>query len=137
MKLKIYQNELDVSEFIEKDYECLLKEWMQIREHFPLARLYKDSVCVQNDVTPKTRQDALDLLNADANYFVVCHAGDPLTAVIVAAAVISIGVAVYTYMNMPKVETADTSGSTNNSLSQRQNKHRVNQRINDQYGGNY
>lgn len=133
MKLKIYQNELDASEFIEKDYECLLKEWMQIREQYPLARLYKDSVCVQNDVTPKTRQDALDLLNADADYFVVCHAGDPLTAAIVAA-VISIGMAVYTYLNMPKPETAETGGSSNNSLSQRQNKHRVNQRINDQYG---
>lgn len=133
MKLKIYQNELDVSEFIEKDYECLLKEWMQIREQFPLARLYKDSVCAQNDVTPKTKQEALDLINADADYFVVCHAGDPLTAAIVAA-VISIGMAVYTYLNMPKPETADTSGSSNNSLSQRQNKHRVNQRINDQYG---
>ena len=88
---------------------------------------------MQNDVTPKTRQDALDLLNADADYFVVCHAGDPLTAAIVAA-VISVAVAVYTYLNMPKPETADTSGSSNNSLSQRQNKHRVNQRINDQYG---
>jgi hypothetical protein len=135
MKLKIYQNELDVSEFIEKDYECLLKEWMQIREHFPLARLYKDSVCAQNDVTPKTRQDALDLLNADADYFVVCHAGAALPAwAIWAALAASVAVSVYTYMNMPKVETAETGGSSNNSLSQRQNKHRVNQRINDQYG---
>jgi len=136
MKLKIYQNELDVSEFIEKDYECLLKEWMQIREYFPLARLYKDSVCVQNDVTPKTRQDALDLLNADADYFVVCHAGAALPAwALWAALAASVAVSVYTYMNMPKVEaSADTSGSGNNSLGQRQNKHRVNQRINDQYG---
>lgn len=136
MKLKIYQNELDVSEFIEKDYECLLKEWMQIREQFPLARLYKDSVCVQNDVTPKTRQDALDLLNADADYFVVCHAGAALPAwAIWAALAVSVAVSVYAYMNMPKVEaSAETGGSSNNSLSQRQNKHRVNQRINDQYG---
>ena len=136
MKLKIYQNELDVSEFIEKDYECLLKEWMQIREQFPLARLYKDSVCVQNDVTPKTRQDALDLLNADADYFVVCHAGAALPAwAIWAALAVSVAVSVYAYMNMPKVNTgAESSGSSNNSLSQRQNKHRVNQRINDQYG---
>ncbi|MCE1272433.1 MAG: hypothetical protein LWW88_12940 [Acinetobacter sp.] len=136
MKLKIYQNELDVSEFIEKDYECLLKEWMQIREQFPLARLYKDSVCVQNDVTPKTRQDALDLLNADADYFVVCHAGAALPAwAIWAALAVSVAVSVYAYMNMPKVNTgAESSGSSNNSLSQRQNKHRANQRINDQYG---
>ncbi len=133
MKLKIYQNELDASEFIEKDYECLLKEWMQIREQYPLARLYKDSVCIQNDVTPKTRQDALDLINADADYFVVCHAGDPLTAMIIAA-VISVAVAVYTYMNMPKLDSAESSGSSNNSLAQRQNKHRVNQRVPDIYG---
>lgn len=134
MKLKIYQNELDVSEFIEKDYECLLKEWMQIREQYPLARLYKDSVCVQNDVTPKTKQEALDLINADADYFVVCHAGDPLTAAIIAT-VISVAVSVYTYLNMPKANVgSESSGSSNNSLANRQNKHRVNQRINDQYG---
>lgn len=124
MKLKIYQNELDVSEFIEKDYECLLKEWMQIREQYPLARLYKDSVCVQNDVTPKTKQDALDLLHADADYFVVCHAKGltPVEWFMVISAVLSVGVAVYTYMNMPKVDSVESSGSSNNSLSQRQNK---------------
>ena len=136
MKLKIYQNELDASEFIEKDYECLLKEWMQIREQYPLARLYKDSVCVQNDVTPKTKQDALDLLNADADYFVVCHAGAALPAwAIWAAFAASVAVSVYTYMNMPKAKVgSESSGSSNNSLAQRQNKHRVNQRVPDIYG---
>ena len=65
MKLHIYHNELDALECIEKDYECLLKEWMSVREQYPNARLYQDSICAKNDVTPKTKAEALALLDAD------------------------------------------------------------------------
>ena len=59
MKLRIYQNELDSTEYIEHEYECLLKEWMQIREQYPDARLYKDCICIKNDVTPTIYRDIL------------------------------------------------------------------------------
>lgn len=133
MKLRIYPNELDPTEFNEKEYECLLKDWMSIREEYPEARLYKDSICAQNDVTPKTKEEALQLLHADGDYFVLCHAGDPLTIFLVVVTVLSAALAIYTYMNMPEIPD-QASGSGNNSLASRQNKHRTSERAPDIYG---
>lgn len=133
MKLRIYPNELDPLEFSEKEYECLLKDWMSIREEYPKARLYKDSICAQNDVTPKTKEEALQLLHADGDYLVLCHAGEPLTIFLVVTAVLSAALAIYTYMNMPEIPD-QASGSGNNSLASRQNKHRTSERTPDIYG---
>ncbi len=133
MKLRIYPNELDPTEFNEKEYECLLKDWMSIREEYPEARLYKDSICAHNDVTPKTKEEALQLLHADGDYFVLCHAGDALTIFLVAVTVLSAALAIYTYMNMPEIPD-QASGSGNNSLASRQNKHRTSERVPDIYG---
>jgi len=133
MKLRIYTNELDPTEFNEKEYECLLKDWLNIREEYPEARLYKDSICAQNDVTPKTKEEALQLLHADGDYFVLCHAGDAFTIFLVAVTVLSAALAIYTYMNMPEIPD-QASGSGNNSLASRQNKHRTSERVPDIYG---
>lgn len=133
MKLRIYPNELDPTEFNEKEYECLLKDWMNIREEYPEARLYKDSICAQNDVTPKTKEEALQLLHADGDYFVLCHAGTPFEIFLVVVTVLSAALAIYTYMNMPEIPD-QASGSGNNSLASRQNKHRTSERVPDIYG---
>lgn len=133
MKLRIYPNELDPLEFSEKEYECLLKDWMNIREEYPEARLYKDSICAQNDVTPKTKEEALRLLHADGDYFVLCHAGTPFEIFLVVVTVLSAALAIYTYMNMPEIPD-QASGSGNNSLASRQNKHRTSERVPDIYG---
>ncbi|WP_201627417.1 host specificity factor TipJ family phage tail protein [Psychrobacter immobilis] len=134
MMLKIFHNELDASEFAEHFYTCLLTEWIAVREQYPQARLYKGTICVQNDITPKTKLDAWALKDVTGDYQVLCHAGTPLAFGIIAA-VISVGAAVYTYMNMPEMNAPqDIAGSPNNSLAQRQNKHRVNERAPDIYG---
>lgn len=134
MMLKIFHNELDASEFAEHFYTCLLTEWIAVREQYPQARLYKSTICVQNDITPKTKLDAWALKDVTGDYQILCHAGTPLAFGIIAA-VISVGVAVYTYMNMPEMNAPqDIAGSPNNSLAQRQNKHRVNERAPDIYG---
>lgn len=133
MKLRIYPNELNPLEFSEKEYDCLLKDWMNIREEYPEARLYKDSICAQNDVTPKTKEEALQLLHADGDYFVLCHAGTPFEIFLVVVTVLSAALAIYTYMNMPEIPD-QASGSGNNSLASRQNKHRTSERVPDIYG---
>lgn len=133
MKLRTYHNELDPTEYSEKEYECLLKDWLNIREKYPEARLYKDSICAQNDVTPKTKEEALQLLHADGDYFVLCHAGTPFEIFLVVVTVLSAALAVYTYMNMPEIPD-QASGSGNNSLASRQNKHRTSERVPDIYG---
>ena len=133
MKLRIYPNELNPTEFSEKEYECLLKDWLNIREEYPEARLYKDSICAQNDVTPKTKEEALQLLHADGDYFVLCHAGTPFEIFLVVVTVLSAALAIYTYMNMPEIPD-QASGSGNNSLASRQNKHRTSERVPDIYG---
>ena len=133
MKLRIYPNELDPTEYSEKEYDCLLKDWLNIREEYPEARLYKDSICAQNDVTPKTKEEAIQLLHADGDYFVLCHAGTPFEIFLVVVTVLSAALAVYTYMNMPEIPD-QASGSGNNSLASRQNKHRTSERAPDIYG---
>lgn len=134
MKLRIYPNELDPTEYSEKEYDCLLKDWLNIREEYPEARLYKDSICAQNDVTPKTKEEAIQLLHADGDYFVLCHAGTPFEIFLVVVTVLSAALAVYTYMNMPEITDQQASGSGNNSLASRQNKHRTSERAPDAYG---
>lgn len=132
--LRIFPNPLDASEVIERSYTCLLAEWLAIREKYPTARLYKDVICVQNDVTPKTREQAWALREANGLYQVVCHAQAPAVMGIVAA-VLAVATAVYTYLNMPEMpKEASVSGSPNNSLAQRQNKHRIGGRVPDNYG---
>lgn len=134
MRLKIFYNELDATEFSDQPYECLLSEWMRIREQYPAARLYKGSICQANDATPKTKAQALKLLDADDDYQVLCHAGDPIT-IAIASLVLSVGMAIYSYLNMPKIDPAtQATGSNNNSLANRQNKHRTGQRVPDIYG---
>lgn len=134
MTLKIFHNELDASECTDRCFDCLLTEWMEVREEYPAARLYSGAICVQNDITPKTKLEAWALKDVTGDYQVLCHAGEPTTLLLIAA-VISIGSAIYTYMNMPEMSTPqDTSGSPNNSLAQRQNKHRVGERSPDIYG---
>ena len=133
--LRIFTNPLDVSESETREYQCLLTEWLAIREQYPTARLYKDAICAQNDVTPKTKEQAWALKDASGLYQIVCHAGDPGT-IMIAAAILSVATAVYTYMNMPKPpkDLGGVNGSTNNSLAQRQNQHRVGGRVPDIYG---
>lgn len=133
--LRIFPNQLDASEVVERKYTCLLTEWLAIREQYPTARLYKDVICVQNDITPKTREQAWALREAKGLYQVVCHAQAPAVIGIVAA-VLSVATAVYTYLNMPESpkDPQGVSGSPNNSLAQRQNKHRVGGRVPDNYG---
>lgn len=133
--LKIFTNPLDATESVTREYQCLLTEWLAIREQYPTARLYKDAICAQNDVTPKTKEQAWALKDANGLYQVVCHAGNPGT-IMIAAAILSVATAVYTYMNMPKPpkDLGGVNGSTNNSLAQRQNQHRVGGRVPDIYG---
>lgn len=132
--LKIFTNPLDSSEFQTRDIDCLLTEWLTIREQYPAARLYRGAVCLQNDITPKTREEAWSLKGLNDDYQIVCHAKEPATLGIIAA-VLSVGAAVYTYLSMPDVsEQQGSQGSPNNSLAQRQNRHRVGGRVPDNYG---
>lgn len=133
--LRIFTNPLDASESETREYKCLLAEWLSIREQYPTARLYKDAICAQNDVTPKTKEQAWVLKDVSGLYQVVCHAGDPGT-IMIAAAILSVATAVYTYMNMPEPpkDIGGPQGSPNNSLANRQNRHRVGGRVPDNCG---
>ena len=112
-----------------------MTEWLAIREQYPTARLYKDAICAQNDVTPKTKEQAWALKDTSGLYQVVCHAGDPGT-IMIAAAILSVATAVYTYMNMPKPpkDLGGVNGSANNSLAQRHVLRRVGGRVSVIYG---
>lgn len=51
--LQIFHNPLDAGEFETRDFDCLLAEWLALRERYPTARLYKGVACLANDITQK------------------------------------------------------------------------------------
>lgn len=102
----------------------------------PTARLYKNQVAVECDVTPDT-QDKLDALEAcsdDDIFYAVVYPGDPITALITVVATLALTAAVLLFLT-PKIPTLDNNNqSANNSLGNRVNKPRPNERIPDIYG---
>lgn len=111
-----------------------------LQEHFPVwpetGRMYKDTIAVVNDVTPTCDEQVEELSKAAENdlYYVVVYPGDPITAIIAVVVTLALAVAAYLFL-VPKIPGVDTSDqSANNSLGQRINKARLNQRIEDIFG---
>jgi hypothetical protein len=109
-----------------------------LREHFPTwpetARLYKDGIGQENDVTPRCEAD-IDAMTDDGLYYVVVYPGDPTTLLIVAIVVFVVAT-VAMLLLMPKMPgTGDTQQeSSNNSIGNRVNKARPLARIPDIFG---
>lgn len=99
------------------------------------ARLYKDAVAVENDVTPTTEAQADDLeATTDGIFYVVVYPGDPVTAIVTIVATLAITAAVLLFL-MPQINGPGTDAeSANNSLGSRSNKARPNSRIPDIFG---
>lgn len=97
------------------------------------ARLYEGHIAVANDVTPRTEREVQALDDADGIYTVVVYPADPVTAIIVGV-IAAVALTAIMYLLMPKIPKADNAQSATNTLGERANKARPNERILDNFG---
>lgn len=140
MQVTIAKNFADPSsyQFFETDDVCALlaREFKVFPES---ARIFVDSPCDMNDVTPYSASDIERLKEIDADLVVIDYPqydGGASFYLIVAAIIIAIAAAVVLSSQRPPTpNSADQSApSPNNELSSRQNSARPNQRIPDIFG---
>lgn len=139
-RLRILKNPLNAGEeVLHIRTDKVLEAFIEVKKKHPQARIYLQPACQQNDVTPTNKVDeaSLQMLAKKHDFDIVCHAAGltPVEWFMVAAAVLSVGVSVYTYMNMPDVPIMDQK-SSNNELSNRVNRERIKGRVPDPFGTN-
>lgn len=139
-RLRILKNPLNGGEeVLHIRTDKVLEAFIEVKKKHPQARIYLQPACQQNDVTPSSKVDeaSLVMLSQKYDFDIVCHAAGltPVEWFMVAAAVLSVGVSVYTYMNMPDVPIMDQK-SSNNELSNRVNRERIKGRVPDPFGTN-
>ena len=135
-RLRIFRNPVDGGdEVLHIRTDKVLETFIEVKKKSPQARIFLRPACQQNDVTPFNHIDAasLQMLAKTNDFDIVCEAGEPLTIFLVATAVLSAGLAIYTYLNMPDVPQMDQK-SGNNELSNRNNRERIKGRVPDIYG---
>lgn len=135
LRVRLVTDPLDHSSYDEQTPKELLPF---LHERFPVwpehARLYRDVVSQETDVTPRCERD-LEVLTDDGLYYVVVHPGDPVTALIIAVAVFVVATVALIFL-MPKMpgQQGGSQESSNNSLGNRVNKPRPGGRIPDIFG---
>ena len=109
----------------------LLAQW----DKFPdTARIYHNQVADSHDVTPHTEEEVLRLDELEGDFWVVVYPELPIPILIIIAialAAVSIGLS---FLLRPNTKATQQSASPNNSLSDRQNQARPNERIPDIFG---
>lgn len=137
-RLRILKNPVDGGdEVLHIRTSKVLETFIEVKKKHPKARIYLQPACQQNDVTPSNRVDeaSLQMLAKKHDFDIVCGAGDALTIFLVVTTVLSAGLAVYTYLNMPDVPQMNQK-SGNNELSNRVNRERIKGRVPDPLGKN-
>lgn len=137
-RLRIFRNPVDGGdEVLHIKTDKVLETFIEVKKKSPQARIFLRPACQQNDVTPSNHIDAasLQILAKTNDFDIVCEAGEPLTIFLVATAVLSAGLAIYTYLNMPDVPQMNQK-SGNNELSNRVNRERIKGRVPDPFGTN-
>lgn len=137
-RLRILKNPVDGGdEVLHIRTDKVLEAFIEVKKRSPQARIFLQPACQQNDVTPSNRVDeaSLQMLSKTNDFDIVCEAGEPLTIFLVVTAVLSAGLAIYTYLNMPDVPQMNQK-SGNNELSNRVNRERIKGRVPDPFGTN-
>jgi hypothetical protein len=140
LKVIIIENNFEAD--IKQEYECQhLGEFLKAHYGDKLpnnTRIYHNNVSDEADVTPYDENSVNHLLSLDGTFYVVHYAGDPITAIISLVAVVVGFAATYFLLPTPEIPSAANrnvnSESSNNELSERENKPRINAAIEDIYG---
>ena len=135
-KVTIAENALEPSTWVEYETENILDFLVNHFESWPEnARIYNGSVSEIYDVTPENDYDIKKLSEMEGPFFVVVYPGEAFTVITLVISLISLAIVIF---NKPKIPTVASrtgeSQSTNNALSDRTNKARINGRIPDIYG---
>lgn len=120
---KVRQDVKDVCAYLKKEFGS----WPDT------ARIYLGSIAECNDVTPHCESEIERLEQLQGDFYVVIWPEDPITIAIIAAVVIA-AVAIGLSFLLKPTPGITGEGSPNNSLSDRQNKARPNERIPDIVG---
>ena len=128
----IIKNALDQTESEIVQSDNVLEAFITVKAKHPKARIYVGNPCPDNDITP-TQQDQLSierLLKFEGDCTVVCYPGDIISAVNWAVAKI-FGEAVKVFVKVPKPHenNGKSTGSSNNNLSNPENRQRIKERI--------
>ena len=136
-RIRIIEDPFDLATYREVQTDDLLGT---LHSEFPAwpstGRVYRDEIAVTNDVTPNTEEqvEALAAASETDLFYVVVYPGDPITAIITIVATLALTAAVLLFLTpkIPKLNSNDQS--SNNSLGERVNKPRPNERIPDIFG---
>lgn len=131
-QILIIHNALDQHESEMIQSENVLKKFLEIRVKHPQARIFKGfQPSAECDVTP-TRDDKASiarLLESNDDFCIVTYSGELASAVTWVATKL-LGQAVKALVKMPNLNNAGTStGSSNNNLSNPENKQRIKERV--------
>ncbi|QDB82607.1 host specificity factor TipJ family phage tail protein [Acinetobacter pittii] len=131
-RIYIIKNALEHQEKITVESENILYTFLQEKTKHPQAKIYKGNPCPENDITP-TRDDRASiarLMEMDDECTIVRYPGELASTVTWIASKL-LGQAVSALVKVPKAPTNNSSmtGSSNNNLSNPENRQRIKQRV--------
>ncbi|MFA3238346.1 hypothetical protein KWD51_09615 [Acinetobacter baumannii] len=131
-QIYLYQNSLNKNEVDVIDTDNILYEFLKVKKQFPQAKIYLGNPCPENDITPtlKDKASIARLTEIADECSIVCHPGE-LSSFVTWVATKVLGSAVSALVKVPKPNAGSgtSTGSSNNNLSDPENKQRLKQRI--------
>lgn len=131
-RIYIIKNALDQQEKVTVESENILYTFLQEKTKHPQAKIYKGNPCPENDITPTrdNRASIARLMEMDDECTIVRYPGE-LSSTVTWIATKLLGQAVSALVKVPKAPTNNSSmtGSSNNNLSNPENRQRIKQRV--------
>ncbi|WP_284084790.1 host specificity factor TipJ family phage tail protein [Acinetobacter nosocomialis] len=131
-QIYVYKNSLNKNEVDVIDTDNILYEFLKVKKQFPQAKIYLGNPCPENDITPtlKDKASIARLTEIADECSIVCHSGE-LSSFVTWVATKVLGSAVSALVKVPKPNAGSgtSTGSSNNNLSDPENKQRLKQRI--------
>lgn len=133
-RICIINNALDGSEQCYVETDSILYTFIQYKNKHPQARIFKGNPCPENNITPAgsgDKQAIARLMESNDDCTIVLYSGDLISAVNwVVGKVIGAGIsAIVKAPKVPLNNTGTNTGSSNNNLSDRENRQRLKQRV--------
>lgn len=131
-QIYLYQNSLNKNEVDVIDTDNILFEFLKVKT-ISSSKIYLGNPCPENDITPSIKDKAsiARLTEIADDCSIVCHPGE-LSSFVTWVATKILGSAVSALVKVPKPNMSNNgsmSGSSNNNLSDPENRQRLKQRI--------
>lgn len=136
-RIRLITDPFDLAAYSEHySYDVLAFLQSQFDTFPETARLYHNTISVDNDITPQTEEDveALAIYEDESLFYVVVYPGDPITAIVAVVATLALTAVILLFLTPRIPSLTNNTESSNNSLGNRVNKPRPNGRIPDIFG---